>query len=60
MSSYRDLHPEQQNKLVAEPPIAASDDHAQQVAADERFQAALDKASLRDTSALKPWRPRWH
>ena len=54
MSSYRDLHPEQQNKLVAEPPIAASDDHAQLVAADERFQTALDKG------ALKPWRPRWH
>ena len=44
MSSYRGLHPEQQNKLVAEPPIAASDDHAQLVAADERFQAPLDKA----------------
>ena len=44
MSSYRDLHPEQQNKLVAEPPIAVPDDHAQLVAADERFQAALDKA----------------
>jgi hypothetical protein len=44
MSSYRDLHPEQQNKLVAEPPIAAPDDHAHLVAADERFQAALDKA----------------
>ena len=38
------LTPRQQNKLVAEPPIAASDDHAQLVAADERFQAALDKA----------------
>jgi len=44
MSSYRDLHPEQQNKLIAEPPIATSDDHTQLVAADERFQAALDKA----------------
>ena len=51
MSSYRDLHPEQQNKLVAEPPIAALDDHAQLVAADERFQAALDKAIACGTRA---------
>jgi len=29
MSSHRDFHPEQQSKLVAEPPVAAPDEHAQ-------------------------------
>jgi len=34
----------QQTKLVLDPPLAAPDEHAQWVAADQRFQAALDQA----------------
>ena len=42
MSSPRDFRPEQQSKLLLEPPIGVPDEqHAQQVAADQRFQAAL-------------------
>jgi hypothetical protein len=41
MSSTRDA---QQSKLVSESPIAAPDEHAQLVEADQRFQAALDQA----------------
>jgi len=45
MSSPRDFRPEQQNKLSLEPPIGVPDEHrAQQVAADQRFQAALARA----------------
>jgi hypothetical protein len=32
------------NKLILEPPIAASDEHARLVEADQRFQAALGQA----------------
>jgi hypothetical protein len=41
MSSTRDA---QQSKLVSESSIAAPDEHAQLVEADQRFQAALDQA----------------
>ena len=41
MSSTRDA---QQSKLVSESPIAAPDEHAQLVEADQRFQAALEHA----------------
>ena len=44
MSSPRDFRPEHQNKLLLEPPIGGSEEHAQQVAADQRFQAALARA----------------
>jgi len=45
MSSHRDYPPPgQQNKLVLEPPIAAPDEHAQLVKADQRFQAAMAEA----------------
>jgi len=45
MSSPRDFRPEQQSKLLLEPPIGVPDEqHAQQVAADQRFQAALAQA----------------
>ena len=44
MSSHRDFRPGQQNKLVSEPPIAALDEHAQLVKADQRFQTALAQA----------------
>jgi hypothetical protein len=44
MSSHHNFRPGQQNKLVSEPPIAAPDDHAHLVEADQRFQAALDVA----------------
>ena len=44
MSSHHNFRPGQQNKLVSEPPIAAPDEHAHLVEADERFQAALDQA----------------
>jgi hypothetical protein len=57
------FRPGHQNKLVSEPPIAAPDDHAQLVEADQRFQAALDKAistgsehiaAVKATVLLKP------
>jgi len=38
------FRPGHQNKLVSEPPVATPDEHAQLVEADQRFQAALDKA----------------
>jgi hypothetical protein len=44
MSSHHNLRPGQQNKLVSEPPIAAPDEHAQFVEADQRFRAALGQA----------------
>src|SRR5215813_7458460 len=44
MSSHYNFRPGQRNKLVSEPPIAAPDEHAQLVEADQRFQAALDQA----------------
>ena len=44
MSGHHNFRPGQQNKLVSEPPIAAPDDQEKLVAADQRFQAALDKA----------------
>ena len=45
MSSPRDFRREQQSKLLLEPPIGVPDEqHAQQVAADQRFQAALAQA----------------
>jgi len=43
MSSPRDFRPEHQNKLLLEPPIGGSEEHAQQVAG-QRFQAALAQA----------------
>ena len=36
MSSHHNFRPGQQNKLVSEPPIAAPDEHAQLVEADQR------------------------
>ena len=44
MSSHHIFRPGQQNKLVSEPPIAAPDEHAQFVEADQRFRAALGQA----------------
>ena len=45
MSSHPHYRPRaQQNKLVSEPPIAAPDEHAQFVEADQRFCAALGQA----------------
>jgi hypothetical protein len=44
MSSHHNFRPGQQNKLVSEPPIAAPDEHAQLVEADQRFRAALGQA----------------
>jgi hypothetical protein len=44
MSSHHNFRPGQQNKLVSEPPIAAPDDHAHLVEADQRFQDALGQA----------------
>jgi hypothetical protein len=55
--------PGQQNKLVSGPPIAAPDEHAQLIKADQRFQAALAQAiaaggerveAVEATVALKP------
>src|SRR5215469_9811552 len=37
MSSHHNFRPGQQNKLVSEPPIAAPDEHAQLVEADQQF-----------------------
>src|SRR5262249_60902638 len=63
MSSHHNFRPGHQNKLVSEPPIATPDDHAQLVEADQRFQAALDKAiatgperiaAVDGTAALEP------
>ena len=45
MSTPRDFRPEQQNKLLLEPPIGVPDEqHARLVVADQRFQAALARA----------------
>jgi hypothetical protein len=44
MSSHHNFRPGQQNKLVSEPPIAAPDEHARLVEADQRFRAALGQA----------------
>jgi hypothetical protein len=44
MSSHHNFRPGQRNKLVSEPPIAAPDEHAQLVEADQRFRAALGQA----------------
>jgi len=45
MSTPRDFRPEQQNKLLLEPPIGVPDEqHARLVAADQRFQASLAQA----------------
>jgi hypothetical protein len=44
MGSHYNFRPGQQNKLVSEPPIAAPDEHAQLVEADQRFRAALGQA----------------
>ena len=44
MSSHHNFPPGQQNKLVSEPPIAAPDEHALLVEADQRFRAALGQA----------------
>ena len=44
MSSHHNFRPGQRNKLVLEPPIAAADEHAHLVEADQRFQAALGQA----------------
>ena len=44
MSSHHNFRPGQQNKLVSEPPIAAPDEHAQLVEADQRFRTALGQA----------------
>jgi hypothetical protein len=41
MGSHRH---DQGNKLILEPPIAASEEHARLIEADQRFQAALDVA----------------
>jgi hypothetical protein len=44
MSSYRDVHPEQQNKLASGPAIAAPENEHVRVEADQRFRAALAQA----------------
>ena len=44
MSSHHNFRRGQQNKLVSEPPIAAPDEHAQFVEADQRFRAAVGQA----------------
>ena len=44
MSSHHNFRPGQRNKLVSEPPIAAPDEHAHLVEADQRFRAALGQA----------------
>jgi hypothetical protein len=44
MSSRYNFRAGLQNKLVSEPPIAAPDEHAQWVEADQRFRAALGQA----------------
>ena len=45
MHDPRTSRPGQRSKtLVSDPPIAAPDDHALLVAADERFRAALEQA----------------
>jgi hypothetical protein len=44
MAPHRILIPAQHSKLASGPPIGSPDDHEQVVAADQRFQAALDKA----------------
>ena len=44
MSSHHNFRPGQQNKLISEPPIAAPDEHAQLVEADQRFRTALGQA----------------
>jgi hypothetical protein len=58
MSSHHNFRPGQQNKLVSEPPIAAPDDHAHLVEADQRFRAALGQALLQGASASRRSRPR--
>jgi hypothetical protein len=58
MSSHHNFRPGQQNKLVSEPPIAAPDEHAQFVEADQRFRAALAQPLLRELSASRRSRPR--
>lgn len=52
MSSHYNFRPVQQNKLVSEPPIAAPDDHARLVEADQRFQAALDRAIATESERI--------
>jgi hypothetical protein len=44
MSSHHNFRPGQRNKLVSAPPIAAPDEHAHLVEADQRFRAALGQA----------------
>jgi hypothetical protein len=44
MSSHYNFRPGQRNKLVSEPPIAAPDEHAPLVEADQRFRTALGQA----------------
>jgi hypothetical protein len=44
MSTHHNFRAGQQSKLVSEPPIAAPDEHAHLVEADQRFQAALGQA----------------
>jgi hypothetical protein len=65
MSRDENFRVGQQNKLVAEPPIAVPDEHAELVKADERFQAALHVAiasgresveAMQATVQLKPRR----
>ena len=44
MSSHHNFRPGQRNKLVSESPIAAPEEHAPLVEADQRFRAALGQA----------------
>ena len=44
MSRDHNFRVGQQNKLVAEPPLAVPDEYEQLVEADQRFQTALDMA----------------
>jgi hypothetical protein len=53
MSSPRNFRPVQQNKLLLEPPIGVRDEHAQQAAADQRFQAALAQAIAERIEAVQ-------
>jgi len=44
MSSHRNFRDGQQNKLLLDPPLGVPDEYEQLVRADQRFQAALDRA----------------
>ena len=53
MHDPRTSRPGQRSKLVSDPPIAAPDDHAQRVAADQRFRAALERAIAKGSERIE-------